>query len=57
MNYLEAAEQRAEYDDIGDRQMQERRYRRWIWERRLRRWGPCAVAAAMAVLVFWLARR
>ena len=36
---------------------QDRRYRRWIWERRLRRWGPLAFSAAVAVVVFWLVRR
>lgn len=52
---------RGNYEEImhmtaKELQEQERRYRRWTWERRLRRVLPWLFWAAAAVATYWLAQ-
>lgn len=36
---------------------QERRYRRWLWERRVKKAAPWVISAAIVAALFWLARK
>lgn len=45
------------YLETTESMKQERRYRRWLWERRLRRAAPWLISVAMVAALFWLARR